>query len=326
MEKKLLSFVIPCYRSELTIRKVYDEIVETVAMRKDEYDYEIIAVNDCSPDKVLRELRSIAAEDSRFIVVDLAKNFGKHGAMMAGYACVHGEYVISLDDDCQCPVKELWKLMEPVVSGGYDCATAKYEKKQEALWKRFGSAVNAKMLTMLLEQPKEIEFENFMVFKRFLCNEIMNYSGPFPYLSGLILRNTHSVAMVPMKERERGDEKATGFTFKKSLSLLVNGLTAFSVKPLRIATITGISFAFIGFLLGVYVVIKKLLYPSIPVGYSSLMFVQLLSSGLIMMILGLIGEYVGRIYICLSKAPQYVVRETINLKKRDAEGKPTEEP
>ena len=313
MDKKLLSFVIPCYRSELTIKSVYDEIIAAMKQKEEEYDYEIIAVNDCSPDNVLSVLREIAAEDPKFIVIDLAKNFGKHGAMMAGYSCVHGDYVVNLDDDCQCPVYDLWKLMKPIIEDGYDCATAKYEKKKEALWKRFGSAVNSKMITYLLGQPKEIEFDNFSVFKRFVCDEIMNYQSPFPYVAGLILRTTHRVAIVPMQERERGDGRATGFTFKKSLSLLFNGLTSFSVKPLRIATVAGALFALFGFIFGIYIIIKKLVYPGVPLGYSSMMSIQLFSSGIIMLILGLIGEYVVRIYICVGKAPQFVIWETINL-------------
>jgi len=311
----LLSFVIPCYRSEKTIEKVYQEIISVLSERP-EYDYEIIAVNDCSPDNVLTVLQSIADYDRRFKVIDLAKNFGKHSAMMAGYSYVNGDIIVNLDDDYQCPLYDLWKLIDPLINEGYDCATAYYEKKQEAFWKRLGSAVNSVMVHSMLNQPDGIELENFSVIKRFICDEIVKYHNPYPYVAGLILRTTHNVKIVPMQERERGDDKATGFTFKKSFSLLLNGLTSFSVKPLRAATVFGSLFAVLGFIYGLVIVIRKLSHPEIPAGYSSIMAVLVFSAGMIMMMLGMIGEYLGRIYISLNNSPQYVIRETINCEEK----------
>ena len=127
------------------------------------------------------------------------------------------------------------------------------------------------------------------------------------------MRSTHNIKMIPMKERVRGDERTTGFTFKKSFSLFVNGLTAFSVKPLRVAAIIGFVFAAIGFIYGIIIIIKRILDPLVPLGYSSLMAVQLFTTGVIMLLLGVIGEYLGRIYISLNRSPQFVIRESINL-------------
>ena len=312
MKPKLLSFVIPCYRSEHTIEMVYREIVKTVAERP-EYTYEIIAVNDCSPDSVLMVLNKLAHEDLKFKVVDLVKNRGKHAAVLAGYAYVHGEYVVNLDDDYQSPVKNLWQLMEPLESGEYDVATAKYNKKKESAWKRFGSNVNLLVSEIMLDKPKGMRFENFSVIKRFVANEVIRYNNPYPFLEGLILRVTNRIISVPMDERNRGDDKGTGFTFWKSLSLFANGFTNFSVKPLRISLVIGIVFAFLGFCYGIYVVIRKIMLPETPMGWSSIMAVNLFSSGIIMLLLGVIGEYVGRIFICINDAPQYVVRNTINI-------------
>lgn len=310
--KKLLSFVIPCYRSELTIEKVYREIVDTVAQRPG-YTYEIIAVNDCSPDGVLRVLHRLAQEDKRFKVINLAKNFGKHSAVMAGFAHVRGEYIVNLDDDGQCPVDQLWKLVDAVALEDYDCATAAYPKKEEALWKKLGSWMNTQMVNALIEPPKGVVLENFAVLRRYVCDEVVQYRNPYPYVAGLVLRATHRITMVPMEERPRGDGKGSGFTFGKSISLFLNGMTAFSIKPLRIALVLGVLFACMGFLFGLYIVIRKLLHPEILIGYSSLMAVQLFSSGIVMAILGMIGEYVGRIYISLNNSPQYVVRDVVNI-------------
>lgn len=308
----LLSFVIPCYRSEHTIEKVIDEIIATVK-QKVEYDYEIIAVNDVSPDHVYDVLKRIAAENKKVKVINLAKNMGKHAAVLAGYSFVSGDFIVNLDDDFQCPVYELWKMLEPLLKDECDIVTAEYYQKQESIWKKYGSDFNMLISQIMLEKPKGLRFENLSVMKRFVCDEVVKYKNPYPFLEGLFLQVTRRVKTVSMENRKRADNGISGFTLWKSISLFMNGLTSFSVKPLRIATITGIVFAMIGFLYSIFIVIRKILCPEIAIGYSSIMAVLLFSSGLIMLMLGLIGEYVGRIFICINNPPQYVIKETVNI-------------
>ena len=318
--KTLLSFVVPCYRSELTIQNVIDEIDNTVMQRGKDYDYEIICVNDCSPDNVLAVLKEVAADNVRVKVIDFSKNMGKHAALMAGFLHCQGSYIVTVDDDFQCPVYELWRLMEKVENDECDYATAKYKVKKQSAFKNFGSYINLLMSHMLLEKPKELRFENFGVMKRFVVEEIIKYDKPYPYLEGLIWRVTNRISLVEMEERERGDDKSTGFTLRKSLSLWLNGFTAFSVKPLRISTILGFLLAVVGFVIGLVMVIKKIINPDIVAGYTSIIAMQSFIGGITMIILGLIGEYVGRIYICLNNTPQYVIKDTINIdSKRDKE-------
>lgn len=309
---KTISFVIPCYRSEKTIKKVIDEIIETINQKND-YDYEIIAVNDCSPDNVLSVLQGIALNNRKIKVVDLAKNMGKHSAVMAGYSFVKGDLVVNLDDDFQSPTYELWKLIEPLENDECDVATAVYYQKKEAWYKRVGSDINLYMTEILLDKPKGVRMENLSVMKRFVCDEIIQYKNPYPYLEGLIYRVTKRVLDVPMEQRKRADENESGFTIKKSFQLLMNGLTAFSIKPLRVASLCGCIFASLGFFYGLVIVFRKLFIPGIEIGYSSMMATFLFSSGLIMLMLGIIGEYLGRIYICINDSPQYVIKNTINM-------------
>jgi len=316
--KTLLSFVIPCYGSEGTIEEVIEEIIETVSQRAEAYDYEIICVDDCSPDNVLTVLTALASRNPKIKVIELARNMGKHAAVMAGFSLARGAYIVNLDDDFQSPVYELWRLLEPVEKGGYDVSSASYKEKKESAFKRFGSKVNEFMARELIGQPKDVKLENFEIMKRFVVDEIIKYKNPYPYLGGLLLRVTRKIAVVEMEERERLAGRG-GYNFIKSLKLFANGFTAFSVKPLRAATVVGSVCAFIGFIMCLYTIIHRLLYPSIISGYSSLMAVLLFIGGLIMVMLGLIGEYVGRIYICINDSPQYVIRNTIN-----AEGSETE--
>lgn len=309
---KLISFVIPCYRSEKTIEKVVEEIRETVAQRKD-YDYEVIAVNDCSPDKVYDVLVRLASADKKIKVINFAKNMGKHAAVMAGYACVKGEFIVNLDDDYQSPVNEMWSLIDLVEADKCDCASAEYFVKKESWFKRLGSDLNLHMSEIMLDKPKGLRMENLSVLKSFVVKEMVEYKNPYPYLEGLIFRITNRVMTVQMEQRERADDNISGFTLRKSVSLILNGLTAFSVKPLRVASICGVVFAIFGFIYGIYTIIHKLINPDIPVGYSSLLAILSFSAGLIMIMLGLIGEYLGRIYICINNSPQYVIRNTINI-------------
>ncbi len=310
---KMISFVIPCYRSENTISMVIEEIIQTVS-QKPGYDYEIICVNDASPDNVLEVLKKATKNNSKIKVINLAKNKGKHAAILAGHSYVSGEFIVDLDDDYQSPVYELWRLMTPVENDECDVATANYFKKKESLIKRAGSKVNMIMTSIMLDKPKGMVIDNFSVMKRFVSDEMIKYKNPYPYFEGLVFSVTKRINVVMMEQRVRGDHQKSGYTLGKSLSLWMNGLTAFSIKPLRIASIMGFCFALIGFGAIVYIFLGRLVFHTIYVlGYASLMAMMLFSSGLMMLMLGMIGEYVGRIYISLNAAPQYTVKETVNI-------------
>ena len=308
-DKTLVSLVIACYRSEKTVRTVIDEI-ESVFAGNHQYDYELFLVNDCSPDNVWPVLKDAADQNERVTAVSLAKNMGRLPALMAGFRMAKGDIVVILDDDGQCPMDKVFDLVAPITGpSNYDVATAAYPVKKQSWFKNFGSKVNEHMTNVILDKPKEIRFNNFTAMRRFVIDEILRYENPYPYLTGLLLRTTHKIICVPMEERERLYGKTT-YTFKKLITLWMNGFTAFSVKPLRLATVVGFATAIVGFLWGLFIVIQKIVNPGeILAGYSSLMAVLLLIGGMIMLMLGLIGEYIGRIYISINRSPQYVVRE-----------------
>lgn len=307
----LVSFVIPCYRSELTIEGVIQEIREVMSLRP-EHDYEIVCVNDCSPDEVYGKLKELAASDARIKVLNFAKNCGKHSALLAGYKVVSGEVIVSLDDDGQCPVERTWDLVD-ALNENVDVAIARYPAKKESTFKKLGSKVNDYISKLLVDQPKDVCFENFNAAKQFVFKEAVRYTNPYPMLVPLILQVTHKIVNIPMEDRERTDGKSSGYTFAKSLSLMINGFTNFSVVPLRLAALLGILVACCGFFYAIYIVVRKLLEPSVMMGYSSTMAAILVIGGIIMLLLGIIGEYLGRLYICINNAPQYVVRDRINL-------------
>ena len=301
-----LSFVIPCYRSENTIETVVKEIRDTVATRPGT-DYEIVLVNDSSPDNVWQVIKKLAFEDKRIKGICLAKNFGQHGALMAGYGQATGDYIISLDDDGQTPASETFKLVDKIEEG-YDVVYGYYEHSAQHLFRRFGTWLNKKMAETIIGQPKTLRTTSFFIMRKFIVDEIVRYPHPFAYISGLVFRATKNLGNVQVQHRRRL-EGESGYTLAGLIGLWVNGFTAFSVKPLRAATFIGLICALVGFAAGLFVVYKKLMFPEVPVGYTSLLASLLFIGGMIMLLLGLIGEYVGRIYISINQSPQYVVRE-----------------
>ena len=312
-----LSFVIPCYRSENTVVHVLEEIKEKMTERPD-YAYEVITVNDNSPDHVLEVLPDYAASHDFLKVIDLTRNFGQHAAMMAGLSQTSGDQIVFLDDDFQCPVDRLWDLLEPLRQG-YDVAYAQYafDDRKESFFRVLGSRLNDAMMCSLLDKPKNLRVTNFIALKSFIAEEILQYKNPYPYIDGLLLRSTQNIAVVPMEDRERLNGSST-YTIFKLFALFFSGFTAFSIKPLRIATIVGTGTSVLGFLWGIIIIIRKLLYPlEIDAGYSSIMAVILFIGGMIMIMLGICGEYIGRIYISLNSSPQYVIRSTYH---REAHG------
>lgn len=310
---KKISFIIPCYGSEKTVGPVIDEIIETVNKKK-EYEYEIVAINDQSPDNVLDVLKEIAKKNKKVKVINLAKNMNRPGAVMAGLSKATGDYIVMMDDDGQCPMDNLWMIIKPLEEG-HDVASAKYTQYKQSLFKSFGTFVNRKMSEIIIEKPKNVQFTNFMAIQKYIAKEIIRYNNPYPYISGLLLRTTRDIINVPMEERSRISGN-TNFTLKKLVGLWMNGFTAFSVKPLRLSTIIGVVLSIVGFLYGLYIIIRKIIEPaSILMGYSSIMAILLFIGGIIMIMLGIIGEYIGRIYICINKSPQYVIKETINIEE-----------
>ena len=313
MNEKKVSFVIPCYRSEKTLEHVVAEIRDKMK-ELTAYSYEMILVNDCSPDGTMSVIRRLCGSDERIKGIDFARNFGQHAALMAGLRQSKGDYVVCLDDDGQTPADEVDKLLAKL-DEGFDAVYAKYEHKQHSAFRNLGSHVNELMLRVMLEKPRELFVSSYFAVRRFVVEDMIRYENSYPYVIGLVLRTTKNITNVIVHHRER-EEGASGYTLKKLLNLWFNGFTAFSVKPLRIATTIGAFSACVGFLYGVYTIVKRLVNPAVPMGFSALMSALVFFGGMIMIMLGLIGEYIGRIYISMNNSPQYVIRERMNCEEK----------
>lgn len=312
VDKKKVSFVIPCYKSALSIGSVVNEVQDAMELLQ-QYEYEMILVNDCSPDNTFEVIRELSQTHSFITGINLAKNFGQHAALMAGFHHVSGDYVVCLDDDGQTPASEVGKLLADLEKGN-DAVYAKYSNKHHSTFRNFGSKLNEIMIRFMLGKPKELYLSSYFAAKKFVVDNMMEYENSYPYVVGLVLRATKNISNVEVTHRDR-EVGNSGYTIKKLLALWFNGFTAFSIKPLRVATLTGCMVAAVGFLYGIYTIYNKLTNPHVLLGFSSLMAGLMFIGGMIMIMLGLLGEYIGRIYISINSSPQFVVREIVKNKE-----------
>ena len=292
----LLSFVIPCYRSAKTLAKVVDDIQDQVRQHP-EYTAEIILVNDGSPDNTYEVIEELAEKYENIVGIDIAKNSGQQNALMAGFRAARGEIILASDDDGQTPVETSFQLIEKLLNENYDVVCAKYgDRGKRTLFRRLGTWADRKMVKVFLEKPDDIFTSVFFAARRFVIDEITKYENPYPYWTGLLLRTTRNIGNVDVVQKDRLSG-SSGYNLKKLLGLWINGCTTFSIKPLRFATL------------------QKFVNPNMMSGWTSMIATMLLIGGLIMMMLGVIGEYIGRIYLSLNGSPQYVIRRVIDRRQ-----------
>jgi len=303
----LYSIIVPCYKSSHTIR----ELVELTSAKMEEMGrvpFEFVLVDDCSPDngETICTLRELADEYESVRVVELAQNSGQHNAVMAGLNYAEGDVLIAMDDDLQTHPSQLPAMFE-AFDQGYDIVYGYYPQKHHSLFRNFGSWVNYTSVRILIGKPKDLKTSSFWIIKKFVRDYVIQYRSHYTHLQGLFLRTTRNIASVPVEHFDRGYGQS-GYTFKKLISLWSN-IMGYSIVPLRIATRVGTFFAVLSILGAVAIVLKKIFAPTSAVGWYSLIVSIFFLSGLIMIFLGLIGEYIGRMFQGMSNDPQFVVRD-----------------
>ncbi len=310
----LISIAIPCYNSSKTIENVVAEI-KAVFAAQTQHDYQIVLVNDRSPDDTLGAIHRICDADKKVVGVDLSKNYGQASAQMAAFKFIKGDIAVFMDDDGQHPPQELFKLVDKVIEG-YDVVYAAFPQKKHSLFKRVTSKLNSWMLEATNRKMKGIRISSYFALSGFVCKAMLDYKSPYPSLGGYFMQITRKMTNVEISHRERLSGKSN-YNFKKLIKLWLQGFTNFSISPLRFASWLGGLFAFTGMGFAVYLVIRKIMGSNVQTGYTSLMAVVLVVGGLIMLMLGMLGEYIGRMYILMSNMPQYSIRSVLNDEKTD---------
>lgn len=300
-----ISVVIPVYNGSKTIEYLVDEICKSLTSQS----FEIILVNDGSKDSSESVCEKIASSNKKVNLISLRKNFGEHNAVMCGLNYCTGDYATIVDDDFQNPPSEILKLVNEIEKG-FDVVYSKYASKKHGLFRNIGSSINNKMADWLLKKPKELYLSSFKIINRATINEITKYKGPFPYIDGLILRTTNNISSVVVEHQSRKEGKSN-YTLKKLISLYLNMFLNFSILPLRLFTFIGAISFIIGFIFSIYFIVNKILNPQEVLGWTSLIVAILTLSGVQLIFLGLIGEYIGKQYLDQNKTPQWVVKKEI---------------
>lgn len=304
----LISIVIPCYYSEKTIAKVVEMVMQEFD-KQDTYRCEFVLVNDGSKDGTFGEIRKLCEKYPNVCGVNLMRNFGQHNALMASLQYANGDYILGMDDDMQTHPSQIFKLIHKMEEG-YDLVYGVYPTKKNSWMKNLTSKINEVSSRIMLKRPKEIVSSNFWIITRAVKEEVKKYDSFNPYIDGIFYRVTHNIGNVEVEHFKR-EYGTSNYTFKKLVNLWL-AYWNFSVIPLRVSFFLGIFSAIAGVLIALLVVINKIIYPDIAVGWSSMICVMAVFFGLVLMVLGIVGEYLGKIILILNNTPQYIVRESIN--------------
>lgn len=302
-----LSIVIPVYRGAHTIGR----LVEALAALEPEGGLEIVLVNDGSPDdsgKVCQEL--VCRVGVPLIYIEHARNYGEHNAVMTGLRHAHGAYVITMDDDLQNPVEEALRLYDHARLGGWDVVYTRYAEKQHAGWRNLGSRFANAVADRLLDKPQGLYLSSFRCMSAFIVQSVTRYGGPYPYIDGLIMEVTQRIDSIEVKHLPRMEGRSN-YTLRRLVRLWLNLATSFSLAPLRLAVFAGAGLALLGAIGAVWTIVEALFVHETPLGWASTMTAILLVSGVQSMILGIVGEYVGRTFLSANGKPQGTVRAVL---------------
>jgi glycosyltransferase involved in cell wall biosynthesis len=300
-----LSFVIPVYNGSQSIGRVVDRIHQLYA----DLRFEIVLVNDGSQDDSERVCDDLVRRHPDTVTfLHLARNFGEHGAVLAGLNHVRGSYAAILDDDGQNPPKEVRRLYDEIRANGQDVVYGRYRVKRHSVVRNLGSRFNDRVANVMLNKPPDLYLSSFKILNRFTIDEITRYKGAFPYIDGLILRTTSNLGQVEVEHRSR-DGAGSGYTLRKLIRLWLNMFLNFSITPLRVSALLGTCASVVSLFLLVAIVIDRLyINPGVTLGIPTVLVVVVFFAGVQLVILGTMGEYLGRLFLDHSKAPQFVVR------------------
>jgi glycosyltransferase involved in cell wall biosynthesis len=301
-----VSIVIPVFNAEPTITALVERLVNVF---NDRYPLQIVLVNDGSSDHTHEACLGLVDKlPGMLSYIRLTRNFGEHNAVMAGLRHTVGQYVVVMDDDFQNRPEDAIKLVDEIRARHLDIVYA-FSRRREHSWLRIlGSRFNGMVANLMLDKPKDLYLSSFKCLRRWLVEEVVKYRGPFPYVDGLALRCTRDIGRVEVAHQRRAAGRS-GYNLRKLMRLWLHMLINFSVMPLRLSSLLGLVLVACGVVLSIGVVFEKLMARDIPVGWPFLTIITMLFSGAQLFMLGVIGEYVGHLFLAMNETPQFVIRE-----------------
>lgn len=315
-ETARLSVLVPVYRGESSIEPLVDTVVES--LRGKANLWEIVLVNDGSPDNSHARILSAMQKHPNLIrYVRLYRNFGEHNAVMCGLNHVTGDCVAIIDDDFQNPPTEILTLLQEMYSHDHDVVYSYYASKKHSLFRNLGSALNDRVATILLRKPPKLYLSSFKVMRADLVRIVVQYRGPYPYIDGLVLRSTNRIGRQLVQHESRREGKSS-YTLSKLIGLWLNMSTGFSVTPLRVVAVTGFVLAGLAMVLAVIFAVERLagsvwFGTFMPSGWASTITTLTFFAGLQLSVLGIMGEYLGRLFLTINGEPQFLIRDTYGV-------------
>lgn len=306
-----VSVVIPVYNAEASIGPLVLDVMDAF---RDRGRLQVVLINDASRDRSHEACLDLATKYPDTVTyLRLAKNFGEHNAVMAGLRHAIGAHAVIMDDDFQHRPEDAVRLVQAARAGDYDLVYSSFPEIRQP-WRRvLGSRFNGWVANFMLDKPKDLYLSSFKCLSRWLVGEIVRYTGPFPYVDGLALRCTRNIGRVQVLHQARREGRS-GYTLRKLVGLWLNVFVSFSVIPLRASAVLGFALI-IGAVIGtVWVVIETFASRQVPAGWPFLAIISMLFSGAQLLILGVVGEYLGRLYLTINDTPQAVIRETHGLR------------
>jgi len=299
-----LSFVVPLYNSAATI----EALVRDIESQPVEGGHEIVLVNDGSADATSDVCRGlIRTARVPIVYIEHARNFGEHNAVLTGWRHARGTYVVNLDDDGQNPPSEAVRLWQHAKANGFDVVFGHYEVKQHSPWRNAGSWFTNRMTDWALDKPTGFYLSSFRCVSAFVTKQVTDYNGPYPYLDGLLLQITQRIGSINVRHEAR-QAGTSGYTLRRLIRLWLSAWLNFSLLPLRVATLLGLLTAVAGLAAFIGVVWLWLIDRGPAYGWGWVMATVLVFSGTQLVILGLIGEYIGRMFLTVNQRPQAIVR------------------
>ena len=305
---KEISIVIPVYNSQECISELCHQIADVLKG----IDYEQIMVNDCSRDSSWDEIKKEAQKNKNILGINLRKNGGQDNAILTGLNYANGKYIVIMDDDLQHSPYDILKLYEEIKKG-FDVVYANFNSKKQKLWKNIGSWFNGKISEIALQKPKEVYLSPFKILCRGVVQEMIKFNNLFPYIDGLIFQVTRNITQIPIEHHKREMGKSN-YNLAKSIRVFFRMLFGFSTMPLNIASFTGFFTAFVGLILAIIYAVEYFTGKADVTGWTTLVILILILGGLILVSLGIIGRYLGQIYLTVNKQPKFIIKDTINIK------------
>lgn len=303
-EKRKLSIIIPCYNSSKMIRHVIEESIKYLD-ELDSFSYEFVLVNDCSADGTFDVIRELVSEYSFIKGIDLAHNAGQHNALLAGLRIASGDLYMGMDDDMQTHPSQIQFLINKL-DEGYDIVYGTYDNKKASLFRKLGSNFNSYTVAKMIGKPKEMKISSFWVIRSFVRDVVIQYNSSFTNLQGNFLKASKRITNVHIEHFQR-EEGSSGYTLKKLLKLWASVLN-YSMLPLRAAMACGVLLAIIAC---IHVIIALVFSSRINVSTHVIIILMEFFSALIIFFIGVVGEYLGRMFMVLTNQKQSIIREII---------------